>query len=332
VSEPARAASVLPLTERVIQRLPGPRLLWVVAWALVGPLRPIALLVIPWLIGGAARPEGLVNAFVSQAIFGYVVLLALWASPRLVHRVTLLAPSLVTLAPGEPSARWFSRLTSVRGPLVLTAIAVAIATPTTALEFGTPVALVDAPLLAVMILPIMTFVWAYSTMLVGLDQLGQSELALDLFPQDRSLGLGPLGGVAVSGFWLLVAAGAPLLLLSGVDITTFATSVGVLLVTVLLFILSMLRLHSQMRAAKARYVAMAHALVAEAYGPMRTKADLETLQANSAALNAAQSLAERAERILEWPIDERMVASMTVVITGVVTSLVVRLVLEAIGV
>ena len=321
-----------PLTERVLQRLPGPRLAWVVAWALVGPLRPIALLVVPWLLGTAARPEGLLNAFVSQAIFGYVVLVVLWACPRLVHRVALLAPSLQTLAPTEPAARWFSRLTSVRGPLVLTALTVAIATPTTALEFGVPVALVDIPLLGLMILPIMTFVWAYGALLVGLDRLGQSQLALDLFPQDRSLGLGAVGGAAISGFWLLLVAAAPLLLLAGVDLTTFVTSVGVVVVTVALFILSMLRLHGQMRAAKARYVAMTHALVAEAYQPVRASGDLATLEAHSAALNAAQSLAERAERILEWPIDERMVAAMTVVVTGVVTSLIVRLVLQAAGI
>ena len=66
--------------------------------------------------------------------------------------------------------------------------------------------------------------------------------------------------------------------------------------------------------------------------PVRASTDLATLQANKTGLDAAQALAERAEKLLEWPIDDRMVAWMTVVVTGVATSLVVRFVLEAVGI
>ena len=40
---------------------------------------------------------------------------------------------------------------------------------------------------------------------------------------------------------------------------------------------------------------------------------------------------ERAERILEWPVDEAMTASVAIIVIGVVTSLVGRLVLGAAG-
>ena len=322
----------MPLTERVLARLPGPRVLWIVLWALIVPLRLVELVVVLAVTGRAAPPEELTDTFLSQVGFAFVIVISLWGTPRLVRRVVALSPTLHALAPSEPSAHWFSRMTSVRGPLLLTALSVAIATPTTALEFGAPVAMVDLPLLAVMVLPIMTFVWAYGALLAGLDRLGRSELQLDRFPQDRSLGLGAVGGAATSGFWLLVVASAPLLLLTWRDLTTFAISVGFMTLIALLFGLSMVRLHGQMQAAKARYVAQTQELVAAAYAPIRTTGDLETLQANTATLNAAQSLAERAEHLLEWPIDERMVATMTVVVTGVITSLIVRFVLQAAGI
>jgi hypothetical protein len=77
---------------------------------------------------------------------------------------------------------------------------------------------------------------------------------------------------------------------------------------------------------------MARAYVAIAYEPIRANASLDTLQERAPALNAAQGLADRAERIQEWPVDERMVAFMTVVVTGSVTSLIVRFVLQAAGI
>jgi hypothetical protein len=122
----------------------------------------------------------------------------------------------------------------------------------TAAEYGLAVAVIDVPLLTLMVVPAMSFLWTYGAILAGLDRLGRSRLALDLFPQDRSLGLGPVGAVAFTGFWLTFAAASPLLLSSGQDETTFAISVIAVLATVLLFVLSMARLHGQMRAAKSR--------------------------------------------------------------------------------
>jgi hypothetical protein len=215
--------------------------------------------------------------------------------------------------------------------VLLTILAVLVSIPSTVVEFGPVVAVADVFLLSAILLPMMTYIWAYGALLLGFDRLGRTELRLEDFPQDRALGLGALGSVAMTGFWIAVAGSAPVLIIAGSDLTTVATGSAILTVIVGLFVLSMLRLHGQMRAAKARYVAMARSLVAEAYGPVRASTDLATLQANKPALDAAQALVERAEKLLEWPIDERMVAWMTIVVTGVVTSLIVRFVLGAIG-
>lgn len=322
----------LPLTERVLRALPGPRAFWMIAWASMAPLRPLVLLVTLGFTGESARLGSPVDVFLSQGVFAYVILLALWGSRRLIEQVRSLTDAITDLAPAGTAARAFPHLTSVIGPIGLTAVVVAIATPSTALEFGVLVAVIDIPLLFLMILPIGTFLWTYLAILAGLHRLGQARLALDLFPQDRTLGLRPVGAVAFTGFWLVSAAAVPPLLLTGRDVMTFVLNVALVVVTVVLFILSLARLHGQMRAAKATVLAMAHGLVVEAYAPIRADTTLATVTEHASALSAAQALVDRAEKILEWPIDERTVAFMTVVVTGVCTSLVVRLVLLAAGI
>jgi hypothetical protein len=58
---------------------------------------------------------------------------------------------------------------------------------------------------------------------------------------------------------------------------------------------------------------------------------VERLEAQASALRAAQSLDERANNLLTWPIDEGTLKFIAVVITGVVTSLVVRGLFAALG-
>ncbi|HEX5590551.1 MAG TPA: hypothetical protein VFX65_09705 [Candidatus Limnocylindrales bacterium] len=320
-----------PLPERILRRLPGPSPIWIALWGLLAPIR-LGIHVLVLQATDAWNPNhDYLSSALRQVTLGYVVIVVLWFGPTVIRRIQELEPRLDELAASRPAAGWFPRLTSVPGPVALSALVAVAAIPSNLAVFGPVVAFLDVPLLFLVVLPIMTFVWAYGTLLVSLDRLGRAELRLDAFPQDRTLGLGPVGSAAMSGFWLLFASTAPVLVVAGSDLTTVAVAITVLAVTIGLFVLSMFRLHGQMRAAKARYVAQTRALVAEAYAPIRASTDLATVQSISPALTAAQSLADRADKLLEWPIDERMVTWMTVVVTGVVTSLVVRFVLEALG-
>jgi hypothetical protein len=103
-------------------------------------------------------------------------------------------------------------------------------------------------------------------------------------------------------------------------------------ITLAAFIASMWPLHQQMAAAKERYVASTRRLYAEAYAPMIGDASQATLDAQSGALGAARSLDERAQSLQTWPIDEGTLRFVAVIVSGVVTSLVVRAVLAALGV
>ena len=115
------------------------------------------------------------------------------------------------------------------------------------------------------------------------------------------------------------------------NLSTVAVSLLVVAITVAMFFLSMSRLHRQMADAKAGYIAQMRALYAEAYGPLRAKPTVKTLEARASLLSTAHALAERAERIQEWPVDERMTALVAIIVTGVVTSLIVRVLLVAAG-
>jgi hypothetical protein len=326
----ADAGVQAPLTERILRWLPGPAPVWIVIWALGAPLRPIVLFAVLGLQGETLRSVSRGELFVTQSVFGYIVLLLLWGTSRLVGDVRRLAPTLARIG-APPPDRAFPQLSGVVGPVALTLLVLALSTATSLVKYGPTVAIVDIPLLIVVTLPIMTFVWAYLMLLAGLNRLGAASLSLGPFPEDRSLGLGRLGAAAFAGLSLVFAAAVPALLVTGRDQTTFVLVVVIVLVTVLLFVLSQVQLHGQMSTAKRRIVAQTTALVSEAYAPVRAETTLATLQQQAAALGAAQSLADRADRILVWPVDERMVAFITVVVTGVVTSLLVRLALIPFG-
>jgi hypothetical protein len=184
------------------------------------------------------------------------------------------------------------------------------------------------PFLALAVIPVMTFVWTYIRLLVGLDRLGRSSLALEPFPQDRSLGLGAIGSLAFSGFLLLAGAVIPALLTTG-NPTTFVVAVVILTVNVPVFFRSMWRLHRQMSGAKAEHVRQARALYAAAYAPLRINATVDVLRAQAPVLGAARALEERAERIQAWPIDDGLIAILGFIVAGVASGVVVRFIVMA---
>ena len=70
---------------------------------------------------------------------------------------------------------------------------------------------------------------------------------------------------------------------------------------------------------------------ASAYAPIHDDWDIETMAAASSALSVAQSLEARAAGLPTWPIDEGTGRFVAVIVTGVVTSLVVRALFLAVG-
>jgi hypothetical protein len=296
------------------------------------PLRPV---VNALASEATRRPQDaalLLDRVPLHIILGVIVIICL-AGTRLLnsraeaaeHAVALIDPS------PAPSGELFRGMASAAGPLVLTALLSIASIVSTVLAFTPVLAVVDAPLLFFVALPIAGFVWCYAVVLISVDRLGKRALALDPYPQDRTLGLRPVGSLVLTGFTILAVASALYLVFLGHYLTDIVIGVAVLIFGLIVFVLSLWRLHRQMAEAKKGYLREARELYAQAYAPLRTDHSVAMLEKQAAVLGAAEGVEKRAESIFEWPIDDGMLRTLAVIITGVVTSLVVRGVFALLG-
>jgi hypothetical protein len=315
------------LTERILDRLGAPRWWWMVLWVAVPVLTPVVLLGTLALQGDSDRVLSPVDVMIPQVVLGYVVFLLLWGTGRLTRQAEALAPHLSKLTQGRPIQPGLPERSDILGPVLLTLATLGLASIGWTARFGPLATVAIVPLFGLTFLPIMTFVWTYLALLIGLDRLGRGRLSLDTFPQDTSLGLAPVGSLAFTGFALLLAGALPIAVSNADDLSTVVVLLVVLGVSVALLFLSMWRLHRQMADAKARYVAQVRAAYADAYEPYREDESLATLEAQATALGAAQALDERARQIQEWPLDQRLVRILGFIVAAVASTIIGRFVL-----
>lgn len=328
---PERADPDAPLTERILERLGPPRWAWIVLWSLIPLISPLVFGAAIRASGRAFGTDDFIALLMSQSGLAYGCFVLLVGTGLLARQATSARDELARLAPGDWPTDLFRRMGSVRGPLLLTATVLAITSANGWAAYGPLPPLAAGPLLFAYLLPILTFVWVDVAILADLDRIGRRPLSLDVFPQDRTLGLGRLGSLASAGLGLLLIAAVPVLLAGAGDPVTLWIGLAIIALSVAIFLLSMWRLHRQMATAKARYVEMTRRLYAEAYAPIRERPDAASLEARSSVLSVAHALEERAANLPTWPIDEGTLKFIAVVITGVVTSVVVRGLFAAIG-
>ncbi len=313
----------LALTERILERLGPPRWLWILAWGLVPVASAGVVLLVVGLEGSRATLPSVFDLAISTGIGAYSVVLLLWGLDRLMAGVRALQPTPTELG-GAPVAIDRRAMTNPTIPLILAAGLAALGAAETLAENGPAAEAAVLPLEFLYHIPVASFLWAYLVFLVELDRLGRHRLALDLFPQDRSLGLAPLGSVTFTGFVIVIAFLVPTTIVNATDIIAVIQILTGIALILIAFFLSMWRLHRQMSQAKARYVMAASRLYAEAYAPVRTNETLPVLEAQASVLGAAQALEQRAQGIHEWPIDEATSARLAIIVTGVVTGVIVR--------
>jgi hypothetical protein len=321
----------VPLTERILSRLPGPRLAWVVAWALVPWLNLAVILAVG--AGGWARPGVPLAEVLNRTAVSLAVLLSLWGAARITDELGTLRPALANVVEQqEPEVeRLFHGIDSTLVPLLLTAAAVVVLPLDEALA-GQPVAaLIQAATWVVLGIPLWTAVWVYLTLQIGLNRLGRGHLTLEAYRGDRSLGLRPVGRLAFTGFWMLFGSVGPLVLTGSSDLPGVVVGSGVLVAGVGLFFLSLRRLNRQMVAAKQRELERALDLYTQAYQAVRAEPTLEVLQRQVGLLSAAEALEKRAERIQEWPFDEATFARVVTIASSVAAIIIGRLILGPAG-
>jgi hypothetical protein len=166
---------------------------------------------------------------------------------------------------------------------------------------------------------------------LGLDRLGREHLRPDAARVDPTLGLRPLGAVAFTGLWMLLAWLVPVVLTGLPDVAGVAIGLLVLGGGLATFFFSLERLHRQMVEVKASELAIARELCAQAYEPVRTAGTLEALERQHPVLAAADALETRAAAIHEWPIDEGTVARTVTIVTSVIAVIIARLILSPLG-
>jgi len=326
------AAMTVPLTERVMARLPGPRWLWVILWAnwlliilAVLRYRFPALLSVLFAEGETTLTFGF--------LISYTMLGALWAVGKLGRDVVALGPTVVRLTQGRlADGGPFRAVGSAWGPLALMAIVT--------IAYG-GVGFLKAPSLASALLvlagfigwlPLLTFGWVAGAVLLGLHRLGGTPLKLAAFEVDRSLGLRPFGSLAFTPLLVSGALVIPILFLTGLrDLRDAIVTLSMLLVIVVLLFASLRRLRSQLLAAKASHLAWARSLFQHALDPIRTGDGVAGLRNGALELVAAEAIERRAATIQEWPFDEGILRGIIAIVTSVTTAIVVRLVLSRLG-
>jgi hypothetical protein len=324
--------AMLPLTERLLGRLPGPRAAWVLAWAAV----PVAAGLAPGSYLTTVGAESIPARLLTGAVFAYAVVLAFWAVGRFIRESATVERSVEQLAahPEQAATPVFRGMASTWGPLALTLVFVALTVWRTAVLADLWAALLWLPVSLLVNLPLLTAVWVYLALLLGLNRLGRRTLSLTAFPEDLSLGLGEVGRLAFTAFWMYAAGFAPVLAISLANPLRLLLDLGLFLLGVLVFFGCLEGLHRQLLAARRHYLAWAGQLYAQAYEPVRS-GSLGTLGEQAQLLQAAEVIHRRAEAIQQWPFQQRRLAQIAgivgTVVTFVMTGIVTRFILVRLG-
>jgi hypothetical protein len=160
---------------------------------------------------------------------------------------------------------------------LLGAAATAVAFGITALvEDGVIAAVVRGATWLILGAALWAFLWTFTSLQLGLYRLGAEPIGEEA-RMDPGLGLGPLGDVAFTALWILLAWLVPLVLTGLSDVVGFG--VGVLTAVLATFFLSLVRLHHRMVEAKSEELAFARELYAQAHAPVRERPSLETFGA-----------------------------------------------------
>ncbi len=319
-----------PVTERILARLPGPRALWIVVWALVPWLNAGGNLLLETGARSAVWEQSRTLVILNYAALSFAIVMTLWGADRIARRVeTLRAPSSDVLE--VDSSERFREMSSVRGPIVASAVAAIAVGLSAVVADGWTSGILRGATWFVFGIALWTFLWTYASLQLGLDRLGRERLVPDAAGADPGLALRPLGGIAFMGLWMLLAWLVPILMTGLPDVVGVSIGLLVLAGGLAAFFFSLLRLHRQIVELKASELTIARDLYAQAYEPVRTTPTLDALERQHRLLGAADALEKRAHAIHEWPIDEGTLARVITIATSVIAMAVARLLLDPFG-
>jgi len=303
---------------------------WLALWALV-----------PWMNAGAnlllakesrsdVWEQSTTVIVLNYAALSLAVLLTVWGTERIIRRLAALEETVSDVL--RVDQRRAFREVNVIGVPLLGAIALAVAFGATALiEDGLGPAILRGATWLVLGVAFSAYLWTFAALQLGLDRLGRARLDVHRASVAPDLGLRPVGDVAFMGLWLLLAWLVPVVWTGIPDTVGFVLGLGVLAAALVVFFLSLLRLHRRMVEVKESELAVARELYAQAYEPVRSHPTLDVLGERQSLLSAADTLEKRARAIQGWPIDEATLARIATIVTSVVAVTIARLVLDPFG-
>lgn len=319
-------AELRPVSERVLDSLPGRRAVWIGLWALVPWANYGANLLLDFEGGVWDQSDTLIA--LSYAAVSFAVLVTLWGAGRIARRVEGLLESTAAVCPGCTS-RDFREMNRAREPVVAAVLTAAAFALGTGIAEGAGAGALRGVTWLVVGVALWSYLFTYVALQRGLDRLGRERLRPA--PLDPTLGLKPLGDAAFMGLWILLLWLVPILLTGLPDVVGVVLGLTLVAAGVAVFFLSLWRLHRQMVAFKRGELEVARDLYQEAYEPVRAAKTLAALDDQRNLLGAADSLEKRASAIHEWPIDEATWARVITIATSVTAVILARLILAPVG-
>lgn len=314
-----------PLTERLLPRAGIWRWLAIAGWDSVPLVRLVLFLALITTIGLEGDTSAVITArFPGTLLNVYVLAIVLVGTRPVAERVAAIGR-----LGGQATEKVASRQASVVAVLlIMLSLAIPIIFGLFS-DYGVATiasnALSFALYLAVsllILLPEATALWVSVVGLLTIATLGRQPVP-GTFPEDRSLGLKSVGQLLTMLLFLYVVILTPALIFGTSRLIDLLTVIGLFAFGVGAMLVAVWAIHVRMAAERTSAVAAARARYADAY----RKATAQPNENTARRLEVSRMLLDGAESIHEWPFDERTQRIAGLLLSGVITGVVVRLVI-----
>lgn len=316
------------LSERILGRLPGPRVIWILAWGAtaIGMNRAV----------NALAPESSSVSILEAEPLGvgitvYGIVLSLWAARYLSERADRLEGLMKTLVIPGAKLRWLDGIGSTGRPILVASLITALEAAGLLGSFGFAYTLVLVPLQFVVHLPLAVGVWVVLTILVSMDRLGRVGLSLDASSGDPTLGLSPVGKLAVQAFAVFAAGAVPILLANTDSLLAVGINGGVFLIGAGAFLVSLWHVHRQMVSAREVSISEARRRLAAVSERIEAAKTSEPDERDAAMLTVADLLERRAREIRTWPLTGGLYGQLGAILFAVLVGLTTRAISTSLG-
>jgi hypothetical protein len=174
-----------------------------------------------------------------------------------------------------------------------------------------------------------TFIWAYSSSISGLHQLGKHHLHFVSFYEDSHMGMKPLGSVALSLAWVyFFGFGLVFFSANPVPVPLLLVSLGLILLGIAFFFLPLRIVHEKMK--KEKHVA--EKLLRKNLSQIVASLDSKSESSNEITdILAFQMLEQKVSKISEWPFDTITLSWFSAIIITVLGTIITRYLLIFLG-